>query len=151
MIGIYSNWLTKYIGALLLICREESQKSSIICTIILLWKLQIYNKLCYRVTQLHKGITYRLLGSISIQTKELRKVIQGQNRAEHKYFSISKDCYCSTSQIHDCCYYNNLEIGKATHAKDLINILEYLAKYSNCCNSLMLLGVDQSFIDCIFS
>ena len=57
-------------------------------------------------------------------SKGLKKSRKASTGAVHKnYFSFSKAYYCSVSQIHGCCYYNKIEIGKTTRAKDPINPL----------------------------
>ena len=81
---------------------------SVISTIILLCKLQLLTKVCYRMDQLHKGTTFSLIRSIKIQIKGLRKLVRAKTGAEHnKYLSFLKAYYYS-----GC--YNNLEIDMAT-------------------------------------
>ena len=58
------------------------------------------------------------------RSKGLEK--SGRAKAGAKYINyiiFPKAFYCSTSQIQGSYYYNNLEIGKVTQEKDLINLL----------------------------
>ena len=54
------------------------------------------------------------LEALISRSKIFEKLSKASTGAEYSnHFSFSKACYCSASQIHGCCYYNNLEIGKA--------------------------------------
>ena len=67
--------------------------------------------------------TLACLEASEYRSKRLKMSFRDKRVAEHNnYYSFSKAYYCSTSQIHDYYYYNNLEIGRALQAKDLTNL-----------------------------